>query len=45
MITYFAGENVPVFLLTVFGKNEKASLTKSERNDLAALTKRLTDTL
>ena len=45
VITYFAGENVPVFLLTVFGKNEKASLTKSERNDLAALTNRLTDTL
>jgi hypothetical protein len=34
-----------VFLLTVFGKNEKANLTKAERNELAKLTKTLTDAL
>ena len=45
VITYFPGAAVPVFLLTVFGKNEKANLTKAERNELAKLTKRLTDTL
>ena len=45
VITYFGGDDVPVFLLTVFGKNEKANLNKAERNALAALTKRLTDTL
>lgn len=45
VITYFAGDDMPIFLLTVFGKNEKASLTKNERNDLATLTKRLSDTL
>lgn len=45
VITYFGGANVPVFLLTVFGKNEKANLTKGERNDLAKLTKLLAATL
>ena len=45
VITYFGGENVPVFLLTVFGKNERANLTKAERNGLAGLTKRLADSL
>lgn len=38
VISYYAGENVPAFLLTVFGKNEKANLTKGERNALAKLT-------
>lgn len=32
-----------VFLLTVFGKNEKANLSGAERNVLAALTKTLRD--
>ena len=45
VITYFSGANAPVFLLTVFGKNEKANLSKADRNELAKLTKRLTDTL
>ena len=45
VITYFAGADRPVFLLTVFGKNEKANLSKADRNALAGLTKRLTDTL
>ncbi len=45
VITYFAGDVFPVFLLTVFGKNEKASLSQAERNTLAGLTKRLADTL
>lgn len=45
VITYFAGDAVPAFLLTVFGKNEKANLTKGERNALAALTKTLVATL
>jgi hypothetical protein len=26
---------MPLFLLTVFGKNEKANLSKAERNELA----------
>jgi hypothetical protein len=45
VITYYAGKDHPAFLLTVFGKNEKANLTKAERNALATLTKKLTETL
>ena len=43
VISYFGGDDLPVFLLTVFGKNERANLTQAERNGLAALTKRLKD--
>ncbi|MDG2522586.1 type II toxin-antitoxin system RelE/ParE family toxin [Caulobacter segnis] len=43
VITFFAGDNFPVFLLTVFGKGEKANLTKAECNELAKLTATLTD--
>jgi hypothetical protein len=38
IIYFFHDEDIPVFLLTAFGKNEKANLTKSERNELAKLT-------
>ncbi|WOJ91444.1 hypothetical protein RZS28_03935 [Methylocapsa polymorpha] len=43
MISLYVGPHIPVFLLTVFGKGEKANLTKAERNDLGALAKRLVD--
>lgn len=33
-ITYYAGDDIPVFLLTVYGKGDKANLTKAERNEL-----------
>jgi len=45
VITYFAGAEVPVFLLTVFAKGEKDNLSKGERNALADLTKRLRESL
>ncbi|HST36708.1 MAG TPA: type II toxin-antitoxin system RelE/ParE family toxin [Allosphingosinicella sp.] len=45
VITYFGGADVPVFLLTVFGKGEKDNLTKAERNLLAVLTRTLKDSL
>lgn len=38
IIYFFHNENLPLFLITAFGKNEKANLTKSERNELAKLT-------
>jgi len=37
VIYYFHSEAMPLYLLTVFGKNERADLSKAERNDLAAL--------
>ena len=39
IVYYFHSGRLPVYLLAVFGKNEKANLTKSERNELAKLTK------
>ncbi|WP_286018925.1 type II toxin-antitoxin system RelE/ParE family toxin [Candidatus Venteria ishoeyi] len=41
VIYYFHNETIPLFLLSVFGKNEKANLSKSERNVLAKFTERL----
>jgi hypothetical protein len=38
VIYYYHNESIPLFLLTVFGKGEKANLSKSERNDLAGFT-------
>lgn len=34
VITFYAGPSLPVFGLGVFGKGEKANLTKAERNEL-----------
>lgn len=36
-IYYFYNETMPLFLLNMFGKNEKANLSKAERNKLAKL--------
>lgn len=38
VIYYYHSESIPLFLLTLFGKSEKANLSKAERNDLAKLT-------
>ena len=38
VIYYYHNKTLPLFLLTVFGKGEKANLSKQERNDLATLT-------
>jgi hypothetical protein len=37
-ITFYTGEDLPVFMITVFAKGDKAHLTKAERNALADLT-------
>jgi mRNA-degrading endonuclease RelE of RelBE toxin-antitoxin system len=34
VITFYSGEEIPVFLLNVFAKNEKLDLTATERNIL-----------
>lgn len=41
VITYYAGPDVPVFLMAIFGKGEKANLSKAERNDLRAVLARI----
>jgi hypothetical protein len=41
VIYYFHDETMPLYLLAVFGKNEKANLSRQERNDLAKAVKEL----
>jgi hypothetical protein len=44
IVSFFGGEEMPVFLLTIFAKNEKASLSKGEANDLGVFTRLLAET-
>jgi hypothetical protein len=37
IIYLFSGESLPVFVLAVFAKNEKANLSPAERNALAKM--------
>ena len=37
VITFYGGPQAPAFLLTVFGKGQRANLTKAERNELRAI--------
>lgn len=37
VVTYFDGEDIPVFLLEVFSKGDKINLSKAERNELKAI--------
>ncbi len=37
VIYYFYDETMPLYLLTLFAKNERANLSKVERNELAEL--------
>lgn len=43
VIYYFYDNTMPLFLLTVFGKNEKDNLSGAERNQLAVLTGKLVE--
>lgn len=38
VIYYFHSERMPLYLLTVFGKNERSNLSAAERNELSRLT-------
>lgn len=40
-ITFYTGETMPVFLITVFGKGEKSSLTAKESAALKVMTKQI----
>jgi len=40
-IYYYQDESLPLFLLNVFAKNEKANLTNAERNEIKKLLPRL----
>jgi hypothetical protein len=43
VVTFYSGTDMPVVLITVFGKGEKDNLTKRERNELGQLTKELVE--
>jgi hypothetical protein len=44
IIYYYHNDQYPLFLLTIFGKSEKDNLNKSERNELAKMTRLLIET-
>jgi len=44
VIYYFHSEQIPLYLLTLFGKNERSDLSMAERNLLAKLVERLVAT-
>lgn len=43
VITYFGGEDIPVFLLNVFAKSERSNLTRAEINELRVVLSELAD--
>lgn len=43
VVYYFHSDLMPLYLLTVFSKNERANLSKAERNELAGLVKMLVE--
>ncbi len=43
IIYYVHSDAMPLYLLTLFAKSERANLSKAERNDLAALVVTLVD--
>ncbi len=43
VVFLFSGEDIPVFLLTVFAKNEKADLNARERAALIAAAKQMVE--
>ncbi len=43
IIYYFHNDAIPLFLLTLYGKSEKANLTTAERNTMRQLTAKLAE--
>ena len=43
VITYYAADDVPVFLLDLFAKGDAVNLTKAERNELREILASLVD--
>ncbi|WP_273789773.1 hypothetical protein [Bartonella sp. ML70XJBT] len=42
-MTFFGGQNIPVFLLDIYSKSSQGNLTKSERNELKKILTALLD--
>lgn len=43
VITFFSGEDIPVFLLDIYAKNDKDNLTRAEQNELKQVLQELVD--
>ena len=43
VVYYFHSDEIPLFALALFAKNEKANITKAERNELKALMPQLVE--
>lgn len=43
VITYYHSEGIPVFLLDIYGKNEKSNISDAEANALAKILARIVD--
>ena len=43
VVFLFSGEDIPVFLLTVFAKNEKTDLSARERTSLIAAAQQMVE--
>lgn len=43
VIYYYHSDRIPLFLLTAYGKNERANLSRTECNELAKLVEILAD--
>jgi hypothetical protein len=39
VITFYSGEDIPVFLLSMFAKNEKSDMSQAEKNELRNMLK------
>lgn len=44
VIYYFHNANMPLYLLTLFAKNERANLSRAERHELAKLVRQRVST-
>ena len=44
VITFYGGNDIPVFLLSIFSKGEKANLSQAERNELKQILTSIADT-
>ncbi len=43
VVTFYAGKDIPVFLLSIFSKGEKTNLSQAERNELKQILGSLAD--
>lgn len=43
VVTYYAGEDIPVFLLDVFAKGDKINLSQAERNTFREILKEMAE--